>query len=220
MRVTGDFNDWSAPGSDMMRSLSGDGWTMDLTLNPGVYRYVFVQKGEAVPTGEEFRKQVQVIVLPPADFKLLPAVKGDGLITESGIQHHGDSHDLKRINLRTYEVTLRTRKDDVLSEAIAVWSEGGKEQKNYPLKFVDSDPLFDYYQVKVVVDPTATFYYRFLLDDGTGTRAYDKAGLSKGIIGGDPFAVRPNQLKIPPDIGVSDPTLQGARGQSPIANGD
>jgi hypothetical protein len=197
VRVIGDFNDWSAPGNKLTPSLNGEGWTMDLALAPGVYRYVFLPNGQTVPVGAEFEKRVNVLVIPPSEYKTLPAKKGDGVISASAVMHTCDAHYVRRLNLRTYALRLRTRKGDVADEIVAVWSEGG-EQKNYPMKFLDADPLFDYFEVKVVVDPAQPFNYRFLLDDGAGVRAYDQTGLGKGVLGAKPFTITPNQFKVLP----------------------
>lgn len=199
MRVTGDFNGWSAPGDSMVRSSDGTAWTYDLALGPGVYRYVLLENSSTVPTGEAFSKQVKVILVEPADYKLFPAVRGDGLITPSGVSHSANSKTVRRLNQLSYLLVLRTRKDDVLSAAVAAWNVGG-EQKNYPMKPSAADPLFDYYQARIVVNPSKPFQYRFLLDDGHGIRAFDRSGLSPGVIGGDPFEVQPNAYKILPGV--------------------
>lgn len=44
--VAGDFNKW-AVGSDLMERRDGGIWTIDLTLQPGRYTYMFVLDGKA-----------------------------------------------------------------------------------------------------------------------------------------------------------------------------
>jgi anti-sigma factor RsiW len=44
--VAGDFNKWTV-GSDLMDRRNGGLWTIDLTLTPGRYSYMFVLDGEA-----------------------------------------------------------------------------------------------------------------------------------------------------------------------------
>jgi hypothetical protein len=44
--VAGDFNKWSV-GSDLMERRDGGVWTIDLTLQPGRYTYMFVLDGKA-----------------------------------------------------------------------------------------------------------------------------------------------------------------------------
>jgi anti-sigma-K factor RskA len=44
--VAGDFNKWSV-GSDLMDRRNGGIWTIDLTLRPGRYTYMFVLDGQA-----------------------------------------------------------------------------------------------------------------------------------------------------------------------------
>jgi hypothetical protein len=198
VRVVGDFNDWSAPGVKMIPSATGEGWTLDLPLAAGVYRYVYLPNGATVPCGKAFDSQVKVIVIAPDDYSLFPAKKGDGMITQSGVAHEDTPKFVKRLNARTYSLRLRTRKDDVLAEAVSVWSPG-KDQKNYPMRLVGSDPLFDYYEVKIVVAPRARFSYRFLLDDGDGIQTYDQNGLNPGVLGNDPFVIGPDDYLVRPD---------------------
>jgi 1,4-alpha-glucan branching enzyme len=44
--VAGDFNKWSV-GSDLMDRRNGGLWTIDLSLRPGRYTYMFVLDGKA-----------------------------------------------------------------------------------------------------------------------------------------------------------------------------
>jgi hypothetical protein len=201
VRVIGDFNSWNAPGQKLSPSLTGEGWTMDLSLNPGVYRYVFLPNGATVPLGKEFERQVNVVVIPPAEFARLPEKKGDGIISAAGVAHTVDRKYVSRLNVRTYALRIRTRKNDVADEVVAVHPDGS-EQKNYPMRLIGTDPLFDYYEAKVVVPPDVPFSYLFFLDDGDGVRAVDRDGLQKGVLSEKPFRILPRDFKVPPNVGA------------------
>lgn len=195
--VVGDFNHWDAPGMKVKPSGDGLSWVVDLDLEPGAYRYVWIENGQTVPTGEAFKKAVQMLVITPADYAKFPGVQGDGIITASALRHFPDARDTKRLKDRTFQLSFRTRHDDVQSVAVSV-TQPGSETKVYPMALASSDPVYDLYQVKVVVDPDRLFQYRFLLNDGRGSRAFDTRGLSPGTIGaGDPFSQDPRSYKAP-----------------------
>ncbi|HWD41143.1 MAG TPA: alpha amylase N-terminal ig-like domain-containing protein [Fimbriimonas sp.] len=192
--AVGDFNDWKTPGLPLRQE--GGSWKLDLKVDPGVYKYVFLAEGQSLPKGDELKKAEQLLAIPPPDYAKHVAEKGDGIITQSGVRHRPDAHDTSRFKTRAFDLTLRTRRDDVESVSVMAWNEG-EAQKIYPMALKESDPLFDYYRVKIVVQPDQPFLYRFLLNDGRGSRAYDASGLSQGLIGGDPFKQSPFSYKDP-----------------------
>src|SRR5579862_3825670 len=85
--VVGDFNHWDAPGIKLKQSPNSLGWTLDLKLEPGAYRYVCLENGQTVPTGDDFKKAVQTLVITPPDYARYPGVQGDGIITASALRH-------------------------------------------------------------------------------------------------------------------------------------
>jgi hypothetical protein len=63
MCAVGDFNHWDAPGKEMQLSKDGATWSLSLSLDYGVYRYVLLKNAATIPTGDEFQKQVKFLVL-------------------------------------------------------------------------------------------------------------------------------------------------------------
>ena len=219
--VVGDFNRWDAPGIKMQPILNGYRWKLDLNLEAGAYRYICLENGATIPTGTARDGALKWLIVTPKGYADRPAEMDDGVITESGLGHFPDSRDTWRLSDRTIEIGFRTRHNDVRTISIAV-SQPEAEQKDYPMVRGEADPVFDWFTVKIVVNPDKPFLYRFLLDDGAGTRAYDTAGLSPGTIGGgDPFRQDPRGMEIlkqvPPQAPRRHPALGGyikARGLS------
>src|SRR5579871_691801 len=73
--VVGDFNHWDAPGTKLTKGTDGLSWTLDLKLEPGAYRYVCLEDGQTVPTGDAFKKVVQWLVVTPADYTKRPGIQ-------------------------------------------------------------------------------------------------------------------------------------------------
>jgi hypothetical protein len=207
--VVGDFNSWDAPGIRMTPIENGYRWKLDLNLEPGSYRYTCLENGAAPPTGAARDAAVKWLLVTPKGYANHPAALDDGIITESGLGHYPDPRDTWRLSERTIEIGFRTRHDDVRTVSIAV-SQPEAEQKDYPMVRAEADPVFDWFTVKIVVNPDKPFLYRFLLDDGAGPRAYDTGGLSGGLIGGgDPFRQDPATMTIlkeaPPQVARRHP---------------
>lgn len=195
--VLGDFNHWDPPGLKMNATSNGFEWNLDLKLEPGAYRYVCIEDGRTIPTGDAYNKALKWLILPPADYANKPGELDDGIITASGLAHWPDGRSTSRINDRTFELTFRTRHNDVRSVSAAV-SQPGSEEKVYPMVLSGGDPVFDQFKVKIVINPDKAFLYRFMVNDGRGSRAFDTAGLSDGVIGGgDPFRQDPHAYPVP-----------------------
>lgn len=197
VQVVGDFNHWDPPGIKMASNSDRIEWKLDLKLEPGAYRYVCLENGQAVPTGDAFEKAVKWLILTPPDYAKQPGELDDGLITASALAHWPDGRSTTRLNERTFLLMFRTRHNDVRSVSVAV-SQPGSEEKIYPLVLAGGDPVYDRFQVKIVINPDKAFLYRFVLNDGRGIRVFDTAGLSEGVIGGgDPFRQDPHAYPIP-----------------------
>jgi hypothetical protein len=203
--VVGDFNGWDAPGIKMQPILNGYRWKADVDVPPGAYRYVVLENGTTVPMGAARAAAMKWLVVEPTDYSKHPAEIGDGVITESGLGHFPDSRDTWRLSDKVFQVGFRTRHQDVMNVSIAV-SQPGAEQKDYAMVYSEQDPVYDWFMVKVVLNPSKPFLYRFILDDGNGPRAFDTAGLAPGTIGGgDPFRQDPGALPIVKEVPSQEP---------------
>jgi 1,4-alpha-glucan branching enzyme len=71
VRIVGDFNNWSRRGMSMKRVLGTDYWTVEIPLEEGIYKYVFlVDNSEWTPdplseikTHDNFGNESSLILL-------------------------------------------------------------------------------------------------------------------------------------------------------------
>jgi len=203
--VVGDFDDWKAPGEKLVLGSDGQTWQTTLKLDPGVYRYVYLENDQKLPDPDALKDSEHFLTITPPEYKKSPGDLDDGQITASAIRHR-PLLDVTRVNERTFQVAIRVRKDDVRSVTVTV-SQPDHDQKNYSMVKSASNPLFDEFSQKIVVVPSLDFDYRFLLNDGAGPRAFDTRGLSGGVIGGgDAFHLTPATIK---EAGKNDDPIAG-----------
>lgn len=187
--VAGTFNNWDRGANLMKVDPDQRTWRLRLRLNPGQHQYKFVLDGETWivdPKSKDNRDDGSghinsFLTLLPEDYKT-PAVRGDGSLTLSALQHSAEDAAIKW-DKGKLTLTFRTRKDDVRGVSI---------RANFSLVAMTrsgSDDLYDYYRARVDWDRASDLVYVFRIDDG---KAFDYG--DKGVDGGT-FRIRAADFK-------------------------
>ena len=187
--VAGSFNNWSKQASPLTQQRDRIHWSATLQLAPGIYTYKFVINDtrwltppDAPRVNDGSGNINGVLTVAPPDYEKLPAKRGDGLITASGVIHHvsGDTpaspvrsvRYIERVDRGQLFLTLRTRRDDVQSCQLLLAE--GVAPRRQPMAQYAADTLFDYWGVHIEVPAGARqLKYAFLLRDGDQDRLYD-----------------------------------------------
>lgn len=162
--VAGTFNDWNKSANPMVQN--GSAWTTKIRIKPGKHLYKFVMDGEEWVTDPKAVRNESdgeghtnsVLLIKPRGFEL-PAVRGDGKITESALVHSGKVPDLN-YDRGMLTVRLVTRSGDVQS---AFLQTGGKRLAMKELS--GSDEFYTTYEAEVAWNRMAPFRYAFAVKD-------------------------------------------------------
>lgn len=187
--VAGTFNNWDKGANPMAVDADRRTWRTRLNLNPGQHQYKFVLDGETWivdPKSKDNRDDGSghtnsFLTLLPDDYKT-PAVKGDGSLTLSALQHSAADAAIKW-DKGKLTLTFRTRKDDAAGVSVVANS------KTITMTRSGSDDLYDHYRARVDWDRTADLAYVFRIEDG---KSFDYG--DKGIEGGT-FRIRAADFK-------------------------
>lgn len=164
--VAGTFNNWDRGANFMKVDADGRTWRIRLNLTTGQHQYKFVLDGETWipdPTSKNNRDDGNgnintFLALLPADYTK-PAVKGDGSLTLSGLQH--DAQDAAvQWDKGKLTLTFRTRKGDAEKVSVKIGT------KSTPMQQSGSDDLYDYFRARVDWNTKSDLEYVFSIRDG------------------------------------------------------
>jgi glycosidase len=177
--VAGSFNNWDRNANPMRADADGRTWRTKVGLGVGQHQYKFVLDGDqwiVDPKSKDNRDDGNgninsFLTLLPSDYSA-PAVRGDGSITLSGLQH--DATDTAVYWDRGHlTLQFRTRKDDVERVSVRVGT------LSTPMSRTSSDDLYDYYRARVKWDGKSDLEYVFNVQDRR-TFSYGSKGLDGG----------------------------------------
>lgn len=167
--VVGQFNQWDRASHPLVPNAVRTEWTGTFPITPGVYQFLFCldnrewRPDPALPTiGDGNGNTNNLLTVQPAAYDAKPGQRGDGLITSSALLHRPDRSDRYRRTRTSAYVRFRTRVGDVGQVSVRI---GGRAYRG---QVVESDPLFDHWQINVPVRKGRT-PFEFLVTDGDTT---------------------------------------------------
>ncbi len=165
--VAGTFNNWDKNALPMTQSADGASWRVTTALPYGKHQYKFVVNGETWLADPRAAKNEDdgggnvnsvLLVLPPEYDK--PARIGDGVITQSALQHVQAppylNYDRGQITL-----SLRVRSGDISSVSAVFLN-----RSSLPMTKVSEDDFYALYQVRAPWNRADDLHYAFTLADG------------------------------------------------------
>ncbi len=164
--VAGTFNNWDRGANLMKVDADGRTWRTRLSLTTGQHQYKFVLDGETWipdPTSKNNRDDGNgnintFLAVLPADYTK-PAVKGDGSLTLSGLQHDAQEAAVQW-DKGKLTLTFRTRKGDAERVSVEIGT------KSTPMQQSGSDDLYDYFRARVDWNTKSDLEYVFSIRDG------------------------------------------------------
>lgn len=190
--LAGSFNGWNST-SHQLKSEDGKNWTLNLDIAPGRYTYKFVLNGsdwildpKAKQSEDDGNGNINsVLVVTPPEYAM-PAMRGDGKITESVIGHETTPASLNYDRGKVHLI-VTVRPGDVESVSVLVG------QKRYPLSIVASDEIVERWSGFIPWDRKKPLKYGFEIQDGSRKVFYGSNGLQSKQAA--PFAIDPSSFK-------------------------
>lgn len=180
--IAGTFNSWDKSADPLVPDADGRTWRLKKRIAAGAYQYKFVINDTdwiPDPNGENrddgYGNINTFILIQPADF-YKPAVKGDGILTESAITSLPMSGDVVFTpSTGSLRVIARTRRGDAQAVSITTGS------NSLPMKRIAGTKLYDIYSATVAASNHAEFSYEVEVKDADNTIRFARSVAMKDI---------------------------------------
>ena len=175
--VAGQFNGWDKSANPLAVDADGLTWRVTLPLTTGAYQYKFVVNGDTWILDPAARKTFteadgnanSLLLVTPPDYKT-PASPDDGATTLSALRHD-QSVPYLNYDRGQLRFELRARPDDLSAVALQIG------QKRVPMKRIQSDDVYAFYQAEIPWDGVTKLSYNFALKDGARSEIFGAKGL-------------------------------------------
>ena len=180
--LAGSFNDWNADKTPMAGPDKNGEYSFTLLLPAGDYQYKFVADGNWITdrahadsfVDDGFGGQNSVIKVD-ARFPVLKVEKGDGKISDVGLDYAQTGSTVNNMGEGRVELTFKSQRNDIETMDVLVSDAAG--ERTLPASVTGRDQAFSYWRA-VVTDAPASFRYLPAYRDGETTDYLTAEGMA------------------------------------------